>query len=71
MRQKGMAADECITQREVSMVMRSEMARPQKPQRDWVADNGEGYTVQANPAMLMRDGWVEAVAIIPPGYLGE
>ncbi|MDL2293878.1 histidine phosphatase family protein [Ruminococcaceae bacterium OttesenSCG-928-D13] len=59
----------CVTHGGVIMSMLGQMAMPQKPPAQWMADNGAGYTVQASAAMLMRDDMVEAVAVVPEGYL--
>lgn len=59
----------CVTHGGVIMSMLSQMALPRKPSLEWMADNGCGFTVQSTTAMLMRDGMVEAVEIVPEGYL--
>ncbi len=61
----------CITHGGVIMSMLAQRAFPQKPPAMWMAHNGCGYTLKASAAMLMRDEMVEAVNILPHGYLEE
>ena len=61
----------CVTHGGVIMSMLAQKAYPQRRPEDWMADPGCGYTVQCDVAMLMRDQLVEAVEIVPWGYLGE
>lgn len=59
----------CVTHGGVIMSILGQMALPRKKPAEWLADNGAGFTVQTSAALLMRDGLVEAVAIVPEGYL--
>ncbi len=65
----GISEAVCITHGGVIMSMLGQLAMPQKPPAQWMADNGCGFTVQADAGMIMRDRMVEAVAIVPAGYL--
>lgn len=65
----GITSAACVTHGGVIMSMLSQLAMPRKPFQQWMADNGCGYTVQTSTSMLMRDGIVEAVDIVPEGYL--
>lgn len=67
--QHGIGEAACVTHGGVIMSMLSQQALPRKPYPEWMADNGCGFTVQTSAAMLMRDGLVEAVGIVPRGYL--
>lgn len=59
----------CVTHGGVIMSMLAQKALPQRKPEDWMADPGCGYTLRADVAMWMRDGLVEAVDIVPFGYL--
>lgn len=59
----------CVTHGGVIMSMLGQKAIPRKPPLQWMTDNGAGFTVQTSAAMLMRDDAVEAIAIIPEGYM--
>ncbi|MFV0351055.1 MAG: histidine phosphatase family protein [Oscillospiraceae bacterium] len=61
----------CVTHGGVIMSMLAQKAMPQRPPSQWMADCGTGYTVQANAAQLLRDDLVEAVEIVPLGYLDD
>lgn len=65
----GITEAACLTHGGVIMSMLSQMALPRKPYAEWMADNGAGFTVQTGTAMLTRDRLVEAVDIVPKGYL--
>lgn len=66
---RGYSAGACVTHGGVMMSMLSQMALPKKPYHQWMSDNGAGFTVQTSASMLMRDGLVEAVDIVPGGYM--
>lgn len=61
----------CVTHGGVIMSMLAQKALPQRRPEDWMADPGCGYTVQCDAAMLMRDQMVEAIEILPYGYLDD
>lgn len=61
----------CITHGGVIMSILSRWALPKKSPAEWLSDNGCGFTVQTSTSMMMRDGFVEAIAIQPEGYLGK
>lgn len=61
----------CVTHGGVIMSQLSQMGMPRKPYPEWLADNGCGFTVQTSASMLMRDGLVEVVDIVPQGYLTD
>ncbi len=61
----------CVTHGGVIMSMLAQRCMPQRCPEDWMADPGCGYTVQCDAAMLMRDHLVEAVEILPYGYLDD
>ena len=61
----------CVTHGGVIMSMLAQKALPLRRPEDWMADPGCGYTVQTDPALWMRDGLVEAVQVLPLGYLDE
>lgn len=65
----GIAEAACVTHGGVIMSMLSQMGLPRKAPAQWMTDNGAGFTVQTSTAMLMRDHMVEAVAVVPAGYL--
>lgn len=67
----GAAEAACVTHGGVLMSMLAQKALPRRRPEDWMADPGCGYTVQCDAAMWMRDGFVEAVEILPLGYLDE
>lgn len=67
--QEGVSHAACITHGGVIMSMLSQKALPRKNYNEWMTDNGCGFTVQASTAMLMRDELVEALEIIPRGYM--
>lgn len=66
--QKGITEAACITHGGVIMSMLGQRGLPQKPPHQWMTDNGCGFTVCAGADMLMRDGRVEVVRILPIGY---
>ncbi len=68
--QNGIREAACITHGGVIMSMLAQKGLPQKPPHQWMSDNGCGFTVQADAAMLMRDELVEVAAVLPQGYLG-
>ncbi len=66
--QNGVTEAACVTHGGVIMSMLSQRGLPQKPPQEWMSDNGCGFTVRADAAMLMRDGLVEVVGLLPFGY---
>ncbi len=68
--QNGIQQAACITHGGVIMSMLGQKGLPQKAPHQWMSDNGCGFTVQADAAMLMRDELVEVTAVLPSGYLG-
>lgn len=66
--QNGVTEAACVTHGGVIMSMLAQRGLPQKPPQDWMTDNGCGFTVRADAAMLMRDGLVEVAGILPLGY---
>lgn len=61
----------CVTHGGVIMSMLAQKALPQRRPEDWMADPGCGYVLRTDAAMWMRDGLVEAIDILPFGYLEE
>ena len=59
----------CVTHGGVIMSMLSQRALPSRKPEQWMADPGCGYTVQTDAELWMRDRLVEAIDIIPAGYL--
>ena len=68
---EGITEAICVTHGGVIMSMLGQKALPKKPPVEWRSENGCGFTVQTDTAMLMRDGLVEAVRILPHGYMEE
>ena len=58
----------CVTHGGVIMSMLGQRGLPQKPYTEWMTDNGCGFTVRADAAMIMRDQLVEVAEILPQGY---
>lgn len=71
MAKAGIHEAACVTHGGVIMSMLGQLALPRRPGSQWMADNGTGYTVQADAGMIMRDQLVEAVDVVPHGYLDE
>lgn len=71
MMKAGVPEAACVTHGGVIMSMLAQKALPRRRPEDWMADPGCGYTVQTDPALWMRDGLVEAVQVLPLGYLEE
>ena len=71
MMKAGVPEAACVTHGGVIMSMLAQKALPLRRPEDWMADPGCGYTVQTDPALWMRDGLVEAVQVLPLGYLDE
>ena len=67
--ERGIYEAACLTHGGVIMSILGQKAVPRKPPAQWMADNGCGFTIQTSAALLMRDDLVEAVAIVPAGYL--
>lgn len=67
----GVTEAACVTHGGVLMSMLAQKALPRRKPEEWMADPGCGYTVQCDAAMWMRDGLVEAIEVLPLGYLGE
>ena len=65
----GIRQAACVTHGGVIMSMLAQKGLPQKPAHQWMSDNGCGFTVRADAGMLMRDGMVEVVSVLPQGYL--
>ena len=61
----------CVTHGGVIMSMLAQKALPQRKPEDWMADPGAGYTLRTDTTLWMRDGIVEAVDIVPFGYLDD
>ena len=61
----------CVTHGGVIMSMLAQKALPRHKPEDWMADPGAGYTLRTDAALWMRDGIVEAVDIVPFGYLDD
>ena len=55
----------------VIMSMLAQKALPRHKPEDWMADPGAGYTLRTDTTLWMRDGIVEAVDIVPFGYLDD
>lgn len=71
MAKRGISEALCVSHGGVMMSMLGQKGIPRKPSPDWISDNGCGYTIQADAAMIMRDGMVEVTNILPNGYAGE
>ena len=69
MMRSGLTEAACVTHGGVIMSMLAQKALPQRKPEDWMADPGCGYTLRTDAAMWMRDGLVEAVEVLPLGYL--
>lgn len=67
----GIPEAACVTHGGVIMAMLAQKAVPRRPAAQWMTDNGAGYTVQTSAAMLMRDDMVEAIGVVPEGYLED
>ena len=65
----GITEAACVTHGGVIMSMLSQRALPSRKPEQWMADPGCGYTVQADAELWMRDQLVEAIDIVPAGYL--
>ncbi len=63
--QNGIFEAACVTHGGVIMSMLAQRGQPQKPPHQWMSENGCGFTVQADAAMLMRDAMVEVVGLVP------
>lgn len=59
----------CVTHGGVIMSMLSQRALPSRKPEQWMADPGCGYTVRSDIELWMRDSLVEAIDIVPMGYL--
>ena len=59
----------CVTHGGVIMSMLSQRALPSRKPEQWIADPGCGYTVQTDIELWMRDSLVEAIDVVPFGYL--
>ncbi len=59
----------CVTHGGVIMSMLSQRALPSRKPEQWMADPGCGYTVRTDIELWMRDNLVEAIDIVPFGYL--
>ena len=59
----------CVTHGGVIMSMLSQRALPSRKPEQWMADPGCGYTVQTDAELWMRDRLVEAIDVVPAGYL--
>lgn len=70
MLKSGLGDAACVTHGGVAMSMLAQRALPQRPAAQWACDPGCGYQVQADAALWMRDGLVEARCILPLGYRG-
>lgn len=69
MMRSGIENAACVTHGGVIMSMLAQQAMPRRAPTDWMADPGCGYQLQTTPAMWMRDSMVEAVRILPFGYM--
>lgn len=65
----GVTEAACVTHGGVIMSMLSQRALPSRKPEQWMADPGCGYTVRTDVELWMRDSIVEAVDIVPAGYL--
>lgn len=66
--QNGITQAACVTHGGVIMSMLAQCALPKKRMPEWMAQNGCGFVIQADAAMIMRDQIVEVVGITPEGY---
>ena len=53
------------------MSMMAQKALPYHKPEEWMADPGCGYTLRTDASLWMRDGLMEAVQVLPLGYLDE
>lgn len=65
MNKNQIAEAACVTHGGVIMSMLSQRGLPKQPPQSWMAQNGFGFTVQTDAAMLMRDGCVELLQTLP------
>lgn len=68
MMKSGITEAAAVTHGGVIMSMLSQRALPERPAKMWACHPGCGYEVTSTASLLMRDGFVEAVRITPPGY---
>lgn len=61
----------CVTHGGVLMSMMAQKALPYHKPEEWMADPGCGYTLRTDASLWMRDGLMEAVQVLPLGYLDE
>ena len=61
----------CVTHGGVLMSMMAQKALPYHKPEEWMADPGCGYTLRTDVSLWMRDGLMEAVQVLPLGYLDE
>lgn len=65
----GIEEAACVTHGGVIMSMLSQRALPSRKPEQWMADPGCGYTIRTDVQLWMRDNLVEAIDIVPYGYL--
>ena len=61
----------CVTHGGVLMSMMAQKALPYHKPEEWMADPGCGYTLRTDAALWMRDGLMEAMQVLPIGYLDD
>ena len=59
----------CVTHGGVIMSMMAQKALPVHRPEEWMADPGCGYTLRTDASLWMRDGLMEAMQVLPIGYL--
>ena len=69
MMKSGLEQAACVTHGGVIMSMLAQRGMPKQEPEKWMADAGCGYVLHCSAEMWMRDGIVEAVDILPFGYL--
>lgn len=65
----GIHQASCITHGGVIMSMLAQNALPRRLPEQWMTDPGCGFQLQTTTTMWMRDQLVEAVKILPWGYM--
>ena len=65
----GISQAACVTHGGVIMSMLAQNALPRRLPEQWMTDPGCGFQLQTTTSMWMRDQLVEAMRIVPFGYL--
>lgn len=68
MMKKGIHEAARVTHGGVISTLMAAVAFPRKSPGEWSSDNGCGFTLATDPQMWTRDGYAQAVEILPLGY---